>query len=276
MAGVFTTFYAPPTHNVVCAYWERRDLLTNYDDVLAFMTEHWKFLPISGARRTNAFSPKKATDTLRGYAEWLESGALDDLPRADFETCHHAFLKGIPNHGRYTGLKLYETLRRLGADLPVVDNLVPKGGKTPRKGLALIYPGHDYRDNGRWACREANELADGLRQAVGTTWFNVEMLLCNFTKCVKGSYYPGHALDRDLSRMTKMLPYWGDLADIREQRARLYPRDCLGELRGWDGTRKDCERAYPDRGYIFSDLRGFHGFDESVLTPVLGFGEETP
>lgn len=292
-AGVFTTFYAPPAQEFFCSLWSRQDVLYRPARVLDWVTKNWKGLPLSGARRTGAFTPVKVMAALMGWAEYLETGGPDELWRLSFDDAFREFLRNVPYHGRYTGLKLYETVRRLGAPLPLVNNIVPHGGKTPRKGLDMIF-GHAYNDNSDIVCREANALADDLRKELDTTWFNVEMLLCNFGKAIKGSYYPGHAVDRELAHAAKAEAWFHETAvNLRSVRPSLYPRVCLGELNGWSSTRKELERCYPDYGYLWSDLlydykettdlsqphvRQYpwrHDTPEYVpLQPLKGYGEE--
>lgn len=274
-AGVFTTFYAPPANEIVCDRWSRQDVLERPHQFRDWVEANWKGLPMSGARRTGAFTPIKVMTALLGWANSLEDRQLEFIAATngdDFETAFREFLKCAPYHGRYTGLKLYETVRRLGVELPVVNSIVPRGGKTPRKGLAMIFPGHDPRSNEGWALRQAEDYSEDLRKEVGTTTFNIEMLLCNFSKAVKGSYYPGHALDRELVHIAKAEAWFNPwcASKLRAVRPKLYPRACLGEFGGWDSTRKELERYYPETGHFWSDLYAAG----APLTPVIGFGEE--
>jgi hypothetical protein len=284
-AGVFTTFYAPPAQEFFCNWWSRRDVLDHPAHVLDWVTRNWKGLPLSGARRTGAFTPVKVMAALMGWAEYLEFDGPYRLTGYDFDEAFTMFLRNVPYHGRYTGLKLYETVRRLGAPLALVDNIVPRGGKTPRKGLTMIFPQHPYAVNDDAALREANELADELRKELHTTWFNVEMLLCNFGKAVKGSYYPGHAVDRELAHAAKAEGWFGERAgELRAVRQDLYPRVCLGEHNDWFSTRKELERCYAAHGYFWSDLLYDYGKttdlsqpyrrDIPTLTSLRGYGEE--
>lgn len=291
-AGVFTTFYAPPAPEVFTSVWSRQDVLQRPDAVLEWVEQHWEALPLSGARRTNRMGPHKLVETLLGYARWIEDDGIDrlrwDIRDGDFDVASRGLLRCVPNHGRYTGLKLYETLRRIGLLLPAVSDIRPRGGRTPRKSLRLIY-GHDSHADDRRVCEEANSLADGLRREIPTSWFNVEMLLCNFSKAVKGGYYPGHALDRELSHAARCKTEFSAdmLTRFYAQRVLLYPVVCRGEVHGWDSTRKDLEFCYPRYGYLWSDL--VYDFNMTTdlscpsrrdvgpvteLSSVRGYGEE--
>ena len=287
-AGCFTTSYAPPTQEVLVRRFARCDLLHRPKEVLGWAVQHWDGLPISGARRTNRMGPHKFVDTLAGYAQWLDSGGVEGLNRTDFDAAFKQLLGGVPNHGRYTGLKLYETLRRIGADIPPVSDIRPRGGRTPRRSLSAIF-GHDHRSDTTAASDEANTLADGLRSDVPTTWFNVEMLLCNFSKAVKGTFYPGHALDRELSRVASVRGAFGEREGSGTMRVRrmLYPDECLGEIGGWTGVRKELEETLPRYGYLWSDRLYDFGRTVDVSRPVkrareeplrllCGTGEERP
>lgn len=289
--GVFTTFYAPPAQDVFCSHWSREMTLEAPDLLEAWVTTHWGTLPLSGARRTGGFTPKKVRDAILGWATFLQGGGFASLARdvsdlGSFEEVFPKFLKRVPYHGRYTGLKLYEACRRMGAPVPPVDTIVPKDGRTPRKGLKLLYPVHDYKANDHASLAWADAAAKELARAVPCSTFNVEMLLCNFTKAVSGSYYPGHALDRDLGRVPGLCQAFGPRVgfELYKNRSFLYPPECLGELQGWYGRRKELERCYPDYGYFWSDVKYDYAattdLSEPVkridyaLTPVVGFGEE--
>ena len=286
-AGVFTAFCSLPSQEIFADRWSRNDMLTRPDEILAWTIEHWNALPIGSTRRTNRMGPHKLITTLSGYARWLESGGPSRINSSSFDGAFKQLLGSIPNHGRYTSIKLYEILRRIGADLPAMDDIRPKGGRTPRRALNMIY-GHDHHHDTPLLLAEANALADELRGVVPTTWFNVEMLLCNFSKAVKGSYYPGLGLDHELANVNRVraifCPDAGSL--ILEQRARLFPRACLGELSGWSGRRDELEKCLSIHGYFWSDLLYDYGAttdlarpitrDISVFLPPLlkGYGEE--
>ncbi len=270
-AGCFSTFYAPPAQEVFVNRWSRRAVLDDPEAVLEWCIDHWQGLPLSGARRVNRMGPHKLVNTLVGYAKWLEHGGITMVSQCNaFDAAFKTLLKGVPNHGRYTGLKLYETLRRVGARIPTVTDIRPNGAHTPRKALASIFDEHDYHINRGAALEEANTLSDILRLEIPTTWFNVEMLLCNFLKAVKGTYYPGHALDRELDRVSQVRTEFGLTAgeDTTRVRSALYRSSCLGEANEWTGVRKHLQSTFPKHGYMWSDISFNYGDTIDLGSPV--------
>lgn len=272
-AGCFTTPYAPPTQEVLVRHWTRHDLLEREDLVLEWTIDHWSSLPISGARRTNRMGPHKLVRTLAGWARWLDSGGIQKLDSHNFDTAFKQLTAGAPNHGRYTGLKLYETLRRIGADIPTVGDIRPRGGRVPRRSLREIF-GHDHRSDDAATAAEANALADRLRNEIPTSWFNAEMLLCNFRKAMAGGFYPGYATDKELERAHQVAIAFGDdmISSTLRVRRLLYPPTYLGEVGGWSGTRMELGRALPDHGYFWSD--GL--FDYAKTTDLARPAERSP
>ena len=73
----------------------------------------------------------------------------------------------------------------------------------------------------------------------------LETALCDFNSLTHGHYYVGHDIDAQQEHL-KGLPqvYW-------EARAKLIPKNFLGELNGWTGVRKELRRKYIDDGVIF-------------------------
>lgn len=273
-AGCFTTPYAPPSSELLFAHWPRRDVLNRPDALLQWVTANWSALPISGARLTNAMGPRKFVQTLVGYARWIDGGGVRGLDRDDFDGAFTALLASVPNHGRYTGLKLYETLRRVGVAAPPVSDIRPRGGRTPRRTLAHLF-GHDHRSDTAALVVEANALADELRQQIPTTWFNVEMLLCNFHQALAGKFYPGYALDKELSRIAIVeAAFPGAANGTRGVRQRLYRSETLGELGGWSGVRKELGRVMPRYGYIWHDALFDYGATADLSSPVVRVGDK--
>jgi hypothetical protein len=72
----------------------------------------------------------------------------------------------------------------------------------------------------------------------------LETSLCDFNSMVKGGYYVGHDIDKQMEDIAG-LPniYW-------DARRECFPREYLGELRGWVGVRKERKAIYMNTGEI--------------------------
>ncbi|KKL64111.1 hypothetical protein LCGC14_2168280, partial [marine sediment metagenome] len=145
----------------------------------------------------------------------------------------------------------------------------PAGAWSPRLSLSYMYPSCDETLN-RGGDRDATlagvgAVAEGARVILGdrlrrpVNFFELEVLLCNFRQALE-SRYPGRTLDSELTYYAKALPHWGaetlgDAIDFFGARERLFPSECLGELNGWDGNRKELGETFERYGYLWSDTR---------------------
>jgi hypothetical protein len=71
---------------------------------------------------------------------------------------------------------------------------------------------------------------------LGVPWTGMEEMesvLCNYLSLRKGRYYCGRDIDRQIPMMQGLGPEWW------EARRKFFPAECLGELNGWSGIRKE-------------------------------------
>lgn len=265
LAGCYTASYVVSTGLAVAGRWSREDALKDRGEVKDWIAENWRWLPIRKERRVNGVGPAKMAEILTGYARWLDSGGLESLRESPFG---EAFAKLDPPHyGRYFRLKLYETLRLISEgmswpELASMDCAVPRGGKYSRKGLALLFPGHDYESGKIDDLEEADRLVGGLRdelasRGVRVSWFAIEALLCNYRQAVDGGQYPGRALDSEFGHCLTVCQRFPSVKPrLLECRRELFPQECLGEFGDrWRGRRVELGKALMDYGYLWSDLR---------------------
>jgi hypothetical protein len=86
-------------------------------------------------------------------------------------------------------------------------------------------------------------------------------MLCEY----KGAYenrhqYVGWTIDQEPLLYEKVIKYFGKQSeDISKKlwsaRESLHPKEVLGEIQGWGGTRWDLARVLRDYGYVWSDLK---------------------
>lgn len=264
-AGCYVGPYIVSTGLAITDTWSRRDVLARPRGLEKWIGDHWGVLPIRKERKVNGVGPKKLAETLAGYARWLDDGGLERVGGAAWPDSLAAV--DPPNFGRYFGMKLYETLRRTvaetgaGPEIPEMEDVVPSGGRYSRKGLALLYPEHDYRVNGKRACDEAVTLTTDLRdrladEGVPVSWFVLEVLLCNYRQGVDGGQYPGRAHDSELGHLARVGPAFPAVPSrLLAARAELFPGRCLGEVgEKWAGRRLELGKVMTERGYVWSDL----------------------
>jgi len=230
--------------------------------------ENWKGLAFRRERRAVRSVPKLAR-FLHEYARWMLGcthehwwdatwGSATERYEYAWNSCQR-----VAGLGRYVALKLLEFLRRyLQAPIELPD-LRPKGGWSPRAGLALLYPEDAEKLNGddrpahltlANARAEAawKELAE---RDIIVTRYNLQVLLCDFKQCYIGQrQFPGRSQDSELEYEAKIAPYWGSDGSMRQARRELFPSRALGELNGWTHVRKELGHVLRDFGYMWSDL----------------------
>lgn len=252
-AGCFAVPYCTPTSHIVFKTWGPHQVLHHTEKVLEWALANWEYLPMGSARKTNRMGPHKFVETLAGYAQWLEDGGHKELDKDSFDKAFKQLTATVPNFGRYTGLKLYEFLRRVGLDIPEVSDIRPRGGRTPRRTLKAIY-GHDNHVDDQEHADEANRLAGALRDRTGTSWFNIESQLCLFHSTTSGKYYAGYSGDRELAKLYASQSAFSDeVGAIFDVRKRLFGDEHLGEVSGWSGVRKELLAVTKNDGYVWTD-----------------------
>ena len=117
----------------------------------AWLTEHWKGIPLHRYRKT-VNSPRKLTSSLRSYATYI----TETLPQREWyaerwwptgkgpgELWAEAFddIKGsVHRIGRYMSLRWTEGVRRTFDMAMVAPDIRAEGGTSPRTALSLFYP----------------------------------------------------------------------------------------------------------------------------------------
>lgn len=279
LAGCYVAVYNVPTAELLFQRFTPSDALDRRDEVEAWLREHWKGLVIRRERRP-VKSPRRLAEFLQGYAHWMYE-TLPDLRKAtDFETVWNG-IDELRYVGRYAALKLLETLRRYnGVTKGCLPDIRPKGGWSPRIELAYLFPEHIdamLGNDSAYNCDLADELGLQAQQllkdnGVDVDLFTTEVLLCDTKQAWHRRQYPGRSNDSELEHHRKVVSYWGDEFRSRHLDARreVFPHWSLGELRGWDGVRKELVDVLADNGYTWTDSRyDYHatvkaGFDNPV------------
>lgn len=235
------------------------------DDQEAFrqwVAANWAGIPMRRERRAVKSKPKFA-ECMLSYAGWMTSHFAFGM---DYEQCWASVRGNVKYFGRYATIKLLETLHRMGAIPVAMQDIMPRGAWSPRLTLSYMWPEYDLELNSSSdapaVLQLANTLAlqarDLVQEHCGVlpTWFQVEVLLCNYRQAIERKY-PGRAHDSEMGYYRKAEAYWGKdrlAGDFWGVREALFPRTLLGEFGGWEGERKECCDTYLDRGYFWSDV----------------------
>ena len=260
--GCYIGPYVPSTGYELWRKFPAPEMVTEYPDELrAWINVNWDGLPVRRGDRRGACWPNGLAKLINSYAKWCIN-YLD--PTGSYESIRDSALEHIDYAGRFTIIKLMEALYRANVIECNLDNGIwPAGAQSgPRKALQQLaddwggrVQGWDGPDlvsgDGTEACNRVNRAARWAERLLDgsvppLSWFELEGLLCDARQAVKGRY-PGRALDEDLEYAARTYGYFGSDADSEwffEWREKLFPASSLGEIGGWDGRRRELERAW--------------------------------
>lgn len=266
--GCYIAPYSPVTAAV---FWTRfptaAGALAAPDDVHEFCRKYKPGLIVRKDRRS-VLNPDNLADCFLSVATWT----LEELPRLQsldqaarlhenpdpavpgvlFEE-YWKSVNTVQHVGRYMAQKYLEGLRRAGHLQAAQPDVRPRDAKYVRRGIDLL-AGRPKDDP--FNCENATnrqlhlEWINSSAAWAGTyldrevSWFQLEVLLCNFRQGLNGRY-PGRTQDSDQVAYEKALAFWGDkymtyAMDFYALRAELFPARFLAEATGRPvGVQKD-------------------------------------
>jgi hypothetical protein len=235
---------------------------TNLNGIENFLETHWAGIPIRRERRA-VWRADKLAICLRSYALWCDN-MLPKLETATYDQVYTSIRHSVKFFGRYAAMKLIETLYLASVIEASQVDIRPDGAKYPRRTLADLMNEFSILEGNKPAqLLEVNRIATIAREesiAMGLddpSWFQFETLLCNYRQALNGKY-PGRSHDRELAHFKKTEAYWGSQLDTTRfymLRQTLFPNECLGEIQGWNGARKDLEFVWKEYGYFWCDTK---------------------
>jgi len=248
---------------------------TNLDGIEDFLANNWEGIPVRRERRA-VWRADKLAFCLRSYAKWCDE-VLPGLTTATYDELYDSVRDNVKFFGRYATMKLIETLYLADAVKASQTDIRPDGAKYPRRTLSNLSGETDILvGNTSSQLNKVNEVASKARDfsiSMGLedpTWFQFETLLCNYRQALAGKY-PGRSHDRELAHFKKAEKYWGsslDSAKFYELRKKLFPNECLGELNGWDGARKELEQIWKNDEYFWCDTLYNYNATTDLKNPV--------
>ena len=247
-------FVAAYTCGAAAALWNLSSSTVFNDATEKWLLVNAEGLPLRRERRAvmgpkNGPHPRKFLERLRSCSTWAKrwSGQLLSL---NYEEAWSA-ADELRFFGRYAKMKVLETLNLRGLLGEEQIDIRARDAKFPRRTLGLIFPDHatvlTELGNSRLSLQCATELSAEImsESELEMTWFQLETLLCNYRQALDGKY-PGRSHDRELGHFLRAERHWGQeyllsRFPFYELRAKLFPDECLGELGGWTGARKELE-----------------------------------
>lgn len=268
---VYNNFCSTPPAAAIWARWSQEQVLNSKeaDHLESWVRAHWKGIPIRQNRRPVRSVPK-LTRSLVSAAEWLAS----DYPSLGSMSYPEAWdsLDKVWSWGRYVKIKFLETARSaLGFEQLESPTIQSSGGWSPRKALALMWPGHaevlTSKSSSKSVLAQVHAIADVTRDFVGSgseairlSNYQLEALLCNFrqTLSTRKTFYVGRTIDSELEYDRTVTNHFGEdpylgTFDFYGARKIAFPVECLGEAMGWDGVRPVLSDVLRLHGYVWSD-----------------------
>ena len=281
--GLYAATYNYPVAEVIWQHWSLAEVLRNAEMFYQWIEQHWAGLPLRKERKA-VNSPRRLADCIFSYAQWVNSGRLNEMYRASYRSTEPYqaawdVFQEVKYMGRYISIRYLEYMRRY-ASLPArMPDARCKGGDHPREGLFLLYPDMPHLISGDTVeAVAASELTfiDALaavkKRGLELDHYSLQSLICEYKQAWHGHQYPVQALDSELGYYHKVFSHFGEeyrkASQFFQIRKALFPEKALGEVQGWIGKRKVLGRVLPDYEYNWSDLEFSYLATEDFAKPV--------
>lgn len=212
-------------------------------------------LPTGTERRCFRGQPAPLAQHIKALADEDMVGLLLDLRGhhrgADLWRAIRVVFQRVPYGGPWSSYKVADLLKHVHAfDATAPDLGIGGGGETsgPIPGLVRL-------TGLPWAIAANNVglherlLARAVDEGVPFRGLDqLETALCDFNSLCKGTYYVGHDIDDQMSKLNGLGLRWWDA------RGRIFPEPMLGERNGYFGVRVKLKRLYVDQGDIVNGV----------------------
>lgn len=280
---LYASGYNIPLAEAIWTNWPYQRAASDPGELEKWVHGNWPRFTLRRERRA-VRTPVKFSRMLLSMLDWMRYGDLQVLwERGTFEDAWRSTGE-IYGLGRYVQQKLIEALARhtlgpMGNPPPFAQNDIrAKDGTSPREGLALLWPGNTEfllrGGNGPVNIQMIDDLALRTKQRLAeagldtVTWFELQVVLCEYKKSWQGKQYPGRTHDTELRYFRDAQEKWGGFeSHMLAARAEVFPEVILGEKRGWWRQREELEAALPVYRYTWTD-RKFDFFHSTVANPM--------
>lgn len=251
MAGCYGAHHCVASAYAVWKDW--RPMAVIQDQLIgleAWLEDHWDCLPVRPEMRSHRMVEKRAS-CLGDFAQYSVDSSWSRCVSYDSEWKHS--IGNVSYYNRYMAIKFLEMLRMKVNPALVIPDMRAKGAWSPRIALGMLFPEAndilaDKSKNGpehvalteRYAALARERLAE---RNVHVSFFQIQVLMCEFREALVGGYYPGASLDEEME-LIEIAEGDFDMSAVWEARKALFPHHLLGELNGWHGIRKDMYKQF--------------------------------
>lgn len=249
LAGCYGAHHCVPSAYIIWKRFRPKTLATEVgrETLFEFLLDNWEYLPVRPEMRSHRM-PEKRLQCLLDFAWYSRSGYF----KADhYDEVWKSSQESVKYFGRYMALKYLEFLRRFVNPKLILPDLRSRGAWSPRRTLAMLYPGNevlaDKHDKSREAMAVVDFYADTTKETlrivhgIDINFFQLQVMLCEYRESLVGGYYFGASHDEELDYMnTAKKAFPEDIPPILEARRAIFPIEYLGEVDNrWDGVRHD-------------------------------------
>ena len=279
LAGCYMGFYNAPAGLAMYTAWPWKTASSTLFGLEQWLTGYWPALPTRRERRT-VRTPGKMAQYFWAYRQWVEWLAEDVHDLENYESLWSR-LGEVYSVGRYAQFKILECLRRMDVIQVEMPDIRPVGAGSPRTVLSWLWPHHrglllDGKD--REAIQQVNDLVTLTQERLQAEYnlaldlYTLEVVLCDYRQSLEGKrQYPGRSHDSELGYLERVQWEFPEVKTrLLQARREIFPRECLGEIQGWPGVRKELGAVLSTFGYTWSDLKfKYSGSMLNLGQPVL-------
>lgn len=260
LAGCYCTCHCVPTAYTTWKtfpMWYLEES-SRSSELNGWLVQNWAGLPVRPEMRSHRMVEKRQR-CIEDFAAYARLANWND-PRSGTELYEFLWNDSqarVKYFGRYMAIKYLELLRVLvRPDLRMPD-MRARGAWSPRRTLSWLWPEYpqvgDKDDNTKTTLDEVDHLAEATLdrlavRGVKLNYFQLQVLLCEYREALAGGFYPGGSHDEELGFIRRVGAHFGPDAvqPIYDARARIFPRELLGEHNDWTDLRKDKFQAYKE------------------------------
>lgn len=253
LAGCYCSHHCVSSAYAVWRNWPLSQVLDQGPELHIWLDENWSYLPVRPEMKSHRMVEKRARCLLdfARLAFNFERVRWSELPFGEmlqYDSLWNWSIDNVKFFGRYMAIKFLEQLRQIGVQNTELKDLRGKNAWSPRRALAMIWPDEpgltDEHDKSLEAVTLVEDYADRTRKelaeefGVECSFFQLQVMLCEYREACVGGYYPGASLDEELDYM-RLTAEKFDLGEVYEVRSRLFSWKYLGERNNWRGTRRE-------------------------------------
>lgn len=271
--GCYAIPYSLPVGMMTWQTFTAEQAMSNPKKVTAWVEKNWLGI-LKGTRRERRCvrTIKKYSECIASYIKFMRDDMpviLSNPPETFDPLEYYEFIWDAVQHvkffGRYIGIRVVEGLRRYCGIPAELQDIRSMGAWSPRKCLVYLYPDkseillNESAENNMLTESIAWGLSKQTRKAVPTaSHYVIAAMLCEYRDAFEDRrQYVGWTIDQEPLLFKKSAEYFGEDLDSKlfwNTRRAVFPRQALGELNGWEGTRWELTNILRDYGYVWTDL----------------------